>query len=115
MPNWWVPISSRSTPAASGSSDTAPNDSMVDGSRNTSAPMGGPPPHATVFTARMSASISLTSTNRYGAAAEWSTTTVPPFSCSSLVTGRRSVTAPMAEDADVMATSLVGLSMSDSH
>ena len=54
-----------------------PNESMTSGSRNTSAPIGGPP-HASAFTATTSASISSMSISRYGAAAEWSTTTRPP-------------------------------------
>ena len=55
------------------------------------------------------------SISRYGAAAEWSTTTRPPFSCTSLVTGRRSVTVPSVDDADGIATSRVGLVIRLSH
>ena len=81
---------------------------MIVGSRNTSAPIGGPP-QAIAFTATTSASISSMSINRYGAAAEWSTTTSPPTSCTSLVTARRSVTVPKVDEAEVIATSRVGL------
>ena len=55
------------------------------------------------------------STNRYGAAAEWSSTTRAPFSWASLVTGRRSVTVPTDDDAEAMATNRVALSIRVSH
>src|SRR3954464_14085585 len=67
-PNWWVPTSSRAGPVAHGFSDTELKESMIDGSRNTSAPIGGPP-HAIALTAATSASVSFMSTTRYGAAA----------------------------------------------
>ena len=98
-PNWCAPISRRAGPVAYGFSDTEPNESIIDGSRNTSAPIGGPP-QAIALTATTSASISSMSISRYGAAAEWSTTTSPPTSCTSLVTARRSVTVPSVDDAE---------------
>ena len=55
------------------------------------------------------------SISRYGAAAEWSTTTSPPTSCTSLVTARRSVTVPSVDDADAIATSRVALLIRLSH
>ena len=68
-PNWCAPTSSRAGPVAYGFSDTELNESMIDGSRKTSAPIGGPP-QAIAFTATTSASISSMSISRYGAAAE---------------------------------------------
>ena len=87
---------------------------MTAGSRNTSAPIGGPP-QATAFSATTSASISSMSISRYGAAAEWSTTTSPLTSCTSLVTARRSVTVPKVDEAEVIATRRVGLVIRLSH
>ena len=43
-PNWWVPTSSRAGPVAYGFSDTELNESIIDGSRNTIAPIGGSTP-----------------------------------------------------------------------
>jgi len=67
----------RAGPVAYGSVDTEAKVLIIAGSRNTNAPMGGPP-HPTAFTATTSASISSMSIMRYGAAAEWSTITNPP-------------------------------------
>ena len=55
------------------------------------------------------------SISRYGAAAEWSTTTNPPTSCTSLVTARRSDTVPNVDEAEVIATKRVGRVISPSH
>ena len=88
--------------------------SIIAGSRNTIAPIGGPP-QPSAFTATTSASVSLTSSNRYGAAAEWSTTTIPPTSCTSLIIARRSVSVPSVADADPTATSLVDFPIRLSH
>src|ERR1700712_3015117 len=106
-PYWCPPNSSRAGPRAWGFIDTDPNVSISDGLRNTSAPIGGPP-QAGALSATTSASISSMSISRYGAAAEWSTTTSPLTSCTSLVTAPTSVTVPRVDDADVIATSLVG-------
>src|ERR1700738_2155227 len=113
-PNWCPPTSRRPGPVAFGSVETEPKVLISAGSRNTIAPIGGPP-HPTALTATTSASVSLMSISRYGAAAEWSRTTRPPTSCTSLVIARRSVTAPNVPDADVTATSRVDLLIKLSH
>ncbi|COY08944.1 Uncharacterised protein [Mycobacterium tuberculosis] len=94
--------------------ETDPKEFITDGSRKTIAPIGGPP-QACAFTVTTSASVSLISSNRYGAAAEWSTTTSAPTSCTSLVIARRSVTPPSVPDAELTATSLVDLLIRLSH
>ena len=114
IPNWWDPSSRRSGPVACGFSDTDLNVSITDASRNTRAPIGGPP-QATALTATTSASISWMSMSRYGAAAEWSTMTSPPTSCTNLVTSRSSVTAPNVDEAEATATRRVGPVTRPSH
>ena len=114
-PNWCTPVSKRAGPVALGATDIDANVSMTAGSRNTVAPIGGPP-QATALTATTSASTSLMSIRRYGAADEWSTTTRPPTSWTSFVTARReSVTVPSVDDADVIATRRVTFVTKLSH
>src|SRR4029450_9234478 len=113
-PNWCVPTSSRAGPVAYGFSDTELNELIIDGSRKTSAPIGGPP-HTIAFTATTSASISSMSINRYGAPAEGPPTTHPPPSCTSFVTARRSVTAPNVEEAEAIAANRVDRVIRPSH
>lgn len=62
-PNWCAPISSRAAPVALGSAEMELNEFSSAGSRNTIAPIGGPP-HAAAFTATTSASVSFTSSSR---------------------------------------------------
>ena len=76
--------------------------------------MGGPP-QAVAFTATTSASASLISINRYGAAAEWSTTIRPPTSCANFVAADKSVVVPSAADAEATATNRVSLVIKFSH